>query len=260
MNYTYVLLVVIAILAISITNISLNAREAFSLNTMSTSWSPDLIRRFKQYQTTVNLNNYQFNLQETQRQATPQEVEELLHTGYWPWSKSVKQLFLQQISQNQIINIDYQIALDNARKIYNENAASQLLAWNTNEGKFLLYGVNIGSTETDSDSNNGRGILNVLPNNTIKCVNNPDGTTTMKKTTYLSPNLWNGGINQQTEELSPQSLPDEIPGFSFINNSCNPCVAINNDFSCPFAIKVKNEPNKPNKPNKLNIWDKLWGL
>jgi hypothetical protein len=123
-------------------------------------WSPDLIKRFNIYQQSVNQNINQYNLTQLQRQATPQEVEELLQTGFWPWPDDLKQLYIEKVSDNPIIKIDPQYALNYAMKLYNKNAVTELLAWNTKEGQFLLYGAH----------NN--------KNNTIKC--SPDSVMQKK--------------------------------------------------------------------------------
>ena len=172
--------------------------------------SPDIIKRFNIYQTSVNQNINQYNLTQLQRQASPEEVEELLRTGFWPWTEDLKQLYIEKVSDNPIIKIDPQYALNYAMKLYNKQAVTELLAWNTKEGHFLLYGVH----------------------NNIKC--SPDSV--MQK----------GGTGIKSEDI-----PKEIPGFSFVKGSCNPCVALDADFSCPFRI----EDDSISEP-----WNKLWNL
>ena len=38
----------------------------------------------------------QYNLNQLQRQATPEEAEELLRTGFWPWPNDLKQLYIEK--------------------------------------------------------------------------------------------------------------------------------------------------------------------
>ena len=70
-----------------------------------------------------------------------------------------------------------------------------------------------------------------------------------------------GGIfGEQTStktNVDYNNLEQIIPGFKFLNGPCNPCGAINEnpDYSCPFNIKLKNEPTVIS-----NVWKKLWGL
>jgi hypothetical protein len=132
-------------------------------------------------------------------------------------------------------------------KIYNKNAATELLAWNTKEGQFLLYGGDLGTTNKEE--------LKDI-HNTIKCSTDNDGNSIMEKTVYTGMNLWNGYTNSKTEVVKNQDIPGEMPGFTFIKGACNPCVALNSpgDFSCPFKLNVKGDDNVS------IIWKKLWGL
>ena len=106
-------------------------------------------------------------------------------------------------------------------KIYNKNAATELLAWNTKEGHLLLYGTK----------------------NNIKC--SPDSI--MQKQVFT-------GMNYKTKNVKPEDIPTEIPGFSFVKGSCNPCLALDADFSCPFKLNIEGD-NSISEP-----WNKLWNL
>ena len=190
-------------------------------------WSPYLIKRFNIYQQSVNQNINQYNLTQLQRQTTPEEVEELLKTGFWPWPDNLKQLYIEKVSDNPIIKIDPQYALNYAMKLYNKHAVTELLAWNTKEVHFLLYGAH----------NN---------NNTIKC--SPDSV--MQKKVYTGIN----DLNYKTNDINPEDIPKEVSGFSFVKGSCNPCLALDADFSCPFKINIEGD-NSISEP-----WHKLWNL
>jgi hypothetical protein len=193
----------------------------------SIQWSPDLIKRFNIYQQSVNQNINQYDLTQLQRQATPEEAEELLKTGFWPWPNDLKQLYIEKVSDNPIIKIEPQYALNYAMKLYNKNAVTELLAWNTKEGHFLLYGAH----------NN---------NNTIKC--SPDSI--MQKNVYTGIN----NLNYKTNVVQPEDISKEIPGFSFVKGTCNPCLALNADFSCPFKLNIEGD-DSISEP-----WNKLWNL
>jgi hypothetical protein len=205
-------------------------------------WSPDLINRFTIYQQTVNENANQFNLDQLQQQASPAEAEQYLKTGYWNWSDTLKNLYVDKVLHNTIIKINPQYALDYAMKIYNKNAVTELLAWNTKEGQFLLYGGNIGHS---------KGMPKHM-NNTITC----SSDLNMEKKVYTGMNLWNGYMNSTTTIVKPEDIPKEMPGFSFINNPCNPCLALNSpgEFSCPFRINSKGD-DSISEP-----WKQLWNL
>jgi hypothetical protein len=222
MKYSYNIFIFLIFLIFILTFIFKKIQTGFQ-NYHNNKWSPDLITKFKKYQQTINPNT-QFNLNQLQQQASPEEVEELLRTGFWPWTNELKNLYIDKVSANPMIKINPQYALNYAMKFYNKNAVTELLAWNTKEGHFLLYGAH----------NND--------NNTIKC--SPDSV--MQKT----------GINSTTNVVNPQDIPKEIPGFSFVKGSCNPCVALNlpGDFSCPFKLNIKGD-NTISEP-----WKQLWGL
>jgi hypothetical protein len=224
--------------------------EGFSNNTEP--WSTDLLRRFNIYQNTVNLNFNQFNLDLLQKQATPEEAEQLLATGYWPWPDDLKNQYLDKVWSNPMVKIDPQYSLDYAMKIYNKNAATELVAWNTKEGHFLLYGGDLGVRRRDGE---GQGYGNKI-HNTIKCGVDHDGNSVMQKKMYKGMNLWNGTMDSSVTTVKPNDIPKVMPGFSFVKASCDPCVALNTpvDFSCPFKLNVKGDTTVS------PVWQTLWGL
>jgi hypothetical protein len=115
----------------------------------------------------MNKNKTYFDLDILQKQTTPDEVEQLLATGYWPWPDELKKLYIDKVWSSPIIKIDPNIALDYAMKIYNKNAARELLAWNTKEGEFLLYGGDLGVSD---------GMPKNV-HNTIKCSTDSKGNS-----------------------------------------------------------------------------------
>lgn len=235
MKYSYIYIICV-IIGIVIFNMYTKRIDGFENNDRK--WSSDLIKRFNIYQTTVNNNVTQFNLDQLQRQASPEEAEELLKTGYWPWPKELKKLYIEKVWSSPIIKINPEYAMNYARSIYNKNAVTELLAWNTKEGEFLLYGGNLGVSAGNV-------------NNTLKCENDK-----MIKKVYTGMNLWNGYMDSKTTVVKPEDVPKEMPGFSFIKGPCNPCAAINEsgDFSCPFRLNV-NGDDSVSEP-----WKILWGL
>ena len=221
--------------------------EGFTNIDKNRKWSCDLIRRFVLYQTTINQNNNQFNLEVLQQQATPEEAEHLLKTGFWPWSDSLKYNYLDKVWSNPIIKIEPHYALNYAMNLYNEHAANELLGWNAKEGEFLLYGGDLGVSPELSRAS---------VKNTIKCSTDKDGNSIMQKKIYTGMNLWNGYMNSTTQNIKNENIPKEMPGFSFIKGPCNPCVALNDvaDFSCPFILNIKGDTST--SPS----WATLWGL
>jgi hypothetical protein len=245
-SYNIIIFIIIVIGIIIFNSFTKNSIKLGFQNYYTTPWSPDLIRRFNIYQTTMNKDSNQFDLVQLQRQANPEEAEEYLLTGVWPWPDDLKNLYIEKVWSNPIIKIDPQYALNYAMKLYNQNAVRELLAWNTKEGHFLLYGGDIGVS--DGMPKNMR--------NTIKCSTDSIDNSVMQKKIYTGMNLWNGYMNTSTTEVKPEDIPKEMPGFSFVKGPCNPCVALNSpgDFSCPFRLNVKGDDSI------TEPWKQLWNL
>lgn len=245
MNYNYKFLLLI-LLVVSIIMFNSYSKRVEGFQNSNIKWSPDLINRFIKYQQTVNENNTQFDLDILQKQATPEEAEEMLRTGYWPWPDDLKQEYIDNVWASPIIKIDPKYALDYAMKIYNEDTVREMLAWNTKEGHFLLYGGDLGVT--DGLPKNVR--------NTIKCSTDINGNSVMQKKIYTNMNYWNGYIGEKVTTVDPADIPTEMTGFSFVNGPCDPCVALNSpgDFSCPFKLNVKGDDHIS------DVWKNLWNL
>lgn len=185
-------------------------------------WNEDLKQRFLAYQNTMSLNNYSYNLEILQQQVTPQEVEEYLKTGYWNWDDTLKQLYLDKLQSSTLVNIFPEHGLDYAMKMYTSEAVKQLLAWNYKEGEFLLYGA--------KDINK----------NIIKC--------SADENSYLA--------DSEGNKINNEDISGRIPGFSFINESCNPCVAINNSSKSTCAFKL----NVDGDDSVSEIWKRIWNI
>lgn len=240
--FFFIILIIAIILFNSFTKIKL--KEGFD---SSMGWPNELVQRFISYQRTVNLNNDQYDLDILQKQATPEEAEQLLRTGFWPWPDDLKYEYLDKVWQNPIIKFEPSFALDYAMKLYNKAAARELLAWNTKEGQFLLYGGNIGHTE---------GFPKDV-NNSLKCVPDKDNNSfSIKKIVYKDMNLWNGYMEYDIDNINPEDIPYTMKGFSFIKSPCDPCVALNSpgNYSCPFRINDKGDKSIS------WAWKSLWKL
>jgi hypothetical protein len=175
-------------------------------------WSQQTLTNFKTY-SNIRYPHTTFNMDILQQQASEQEADDLLKNGRWQWSGETKDKYINAISHNTMIQINPKQSLDDAMKIYNENAIKQLLYWNTKEGEFVLDGLTRGE-------------------DTIKC---SDGR--LQKTVVNGYNYLNGYKNSVSTYLDDVDLPNEIPGFSFVNSVCNPCIALDNDYSCKFQKK-----------------------
>jgi hypothetical protein len=245
MKYIYTV-VIISLLVISIILFNSFTKITDGFQNNYSNWSPDLIRRFNVYQTTMNKNKTYFDLDILQKQASPDEVEQLLETGFWPWPDSLNNDYIEKVWSSPIIKIDPHYALDYAMRIYNQTAVRELLAWNTKEGQFLLYGGDLGVSD---------GMPKNV-HNTIKCSTDSNDNSIMEKKVFNGMNLWNGFMNTTTTTVKPEDIPKEMPGFTFVKNPCNPCVALNSpgDFSCPFKLNVKGDDSISNP------WKSLWQL
>lgn len=185
-------------------------------------WSDDLITRFTRFQDAMNI---QYNMEELQRQVSPQEAEEFLRNGKWGWPEELKDVYMDKIATSPIVKIDPHFALDNAMQIYNKNAATELLAWNSKEGEFLLHG----------GFNKNKDL--------IKCSDNMNSMVKI--------------VGPQVEiKLEPEDIPKEMPGFSFVSSACNPCNIFhsNNDAGCPFKLNVEGD-DTISYP-----WKQMWRL
>ena len=208
-------------------------------------WSDDSTRDFLIFQNTVNPNT-QFDLEVIKKQASEDELKYLFKNNKWPWSNETSNLYLEATEHNSIIKRSPQASLDYVQKIYNENAAKQLISWNTDEGKFLLNGVQLQD------------------GNIVQCEIDNNGNSVMKKTIIDGVNLWNGYPNIEKITLQNDQIPKEIPGFQFLKGNCNPCSALDNNYNCPFEIKLKQEKNQINQINNeigiSKIWKSLWNI
>jgi len=174
-------------------------------------WSQDTLDNFLKYSKTA-FPKTTFNTDILQQQASEQEVDGLLKNGYWQWSNETKNNYKNAISNNPIIKINPEESLKEAMKIYNENAIKQMLYWNTKEGKFVLYGL-ISKNRDIIRCNNGK----------------------LNKTIFKGYNYFNGYSNSTTSAVN---LPNDIPGFKFTNGVCNPCAALDDDYSCKFQLNI----------------------
>ena len=199
-------------------------------------WSKETVQDFETFQKTVNPNT-QFDLQMLQEQASEEDVHSLLDKGTWTWTPETEFLFMDAVSRNPIIKIDPAASMEFNKKVYNENAAQQLLSWNTKEGQFLLNGSLI-----KNDKNEDVG--------TIQCTK--DGL--LEKKVHTGDNLWNGYKEYETSIIPNESIPQEVNGFQFVGEPCNPCVALDRDYSCPFQISLENDTGVS------SIWKKLWSI
>ena len=229
MRYSYICVILLVIIIIVFNALTKSSyTNGFQNYYGNKKWDPKLINRFMYYQTTVNNNVIKYNLDILQQQATPEEAEHLLSTGFWPWTDELKNLYIEHIWSNPMLKIDPHIALNNAMKQYYENAARQLLMWNTKEGQLLLFGVSTDDGFVDD-------VTSKKTHSVIKC--SDDKHSVMQKKTYTGLNFLS---DYKLTNIEPADIPSEIPGFTFTNGICNPCSIFdeNNHSICPFEFKT----------------------
>jgi hypothetical protein len=201
----------------------------------SFSWSEELINRFLAYQYFHN-PNYIFDIDIIQKQASPKEAENYLKNGKWFWSNDVEKIYKKYIYNAPFVSFDTNTSLENAKKIYNEKAITELMAWNSKEGQFLLNGAVIGQSDN-------------LPkniNNQIKC--NTKGE--MMKIINKDVDIYPGYMIQEKTILPSEDIPKTLTGFQFINEPCNPCIQEKN--KCKFSIDIGDGGEIS------SIWKYLW--
>jgi hypothetical protein len=263
MKYSYTFIKIIAFIIgiyifYPIVDKYLNRLLGINKNTLKEGfvWSRDTINKFNVYQDTVNLNANQFNIPVLQEQSSEDEVNEMMKTGYWPWSEDTKKQYIEGVWQNSMLKFDPDAALDYAMRLYNETAVKRLLSWNTKEGQFLLYGSSINNNNIIGIDSDGNGISDdgkIGKKSIIKCsddLSNP----VLQKTTINGYNLFNGFKNTTTSDIAFKDIPNEVPGFSFVRGECNPCSALNApaDYSCPFNLNVEGNHEIS------DVWKELW--
>ena len=205
-------------------------------------WSDKLIRKFLNYQDLHN-PDYYYDINIIQQQVTPKEVKEYFKTGHWIWSPEIENVYIQMIKRNTGISFNPPSALEKAKRIYNEKAITDLLAWNTKEGQFIINGAIIG--------HNDKLPKNI--NNLLQC--NTDGNM-VKVIKELTPIQSEYMIENKTN-VKPEDIPSLLPGFKFLEEPCNPCNILNEDvpnYNCKFSLDIGD------KGIISPIWAYLWGI
>ena len=204
----------------------------------SSTWSDELIERFLAYQYFHN-PRYIFDIDIIQKQASSKEAEDYLKNGKWKWSNDVEKLYINYVNVLPFVSFSATSAVEDAKKIYNEKAITELMAWNSKEGQFILNGAVIGHSD---------GLPNNV-NNQIKC--NTKGQ--MMKIINKDVDIYPGYMIQEKKFLPSEDIPKTLAGFQFIDGTCNPCVQDGNNY-CKFKLNIGDGGDIS------SIWKYLWGL
>jgi hypothetical protein len=244
-------------------------KEGFELSQKS-------INDFLQVQHTIN-PKIVFDMEVIKKEASQEELDYFLKNGMWPWSEKVIDLYEDAVNKNQLIRTYSGDSVNYARKIYNEKAILQIMKMETNEGRFLLSGVQIndGKKNELEDLPSGFGDFGYESGLTshmypvIRCKIDDNGNSSLEKTTYTGKGGIFGEQTSITSKVDYNNLENEIPGFKFLNGPCDPCKAINSslEYSCPFSLDLKEEKEEKEEKEKKEdqnrniskVWEYLWG-
>lgn len=217
---------------------------------------------FISIQRTINPQSI-FDMDKLKDQVSQDELDYFNENGEWPWSQETELFYMQAISKNPYIRTSPKDSVGYVKKIYNENAILQILSQQTKEGQFLLSGILVkdpnGNSNETLPSGFGEfgytsGLKEDLSDDVIKC--NMD-TYELERTTYTGRDGINNAQTSITNKVDYTDLENIIPGFKFVNEKCNPCLALKSppDYSCPFELKLKGKPSTISP-----IWKSLWGI
>lgn len=211
------------------------------------------------YETYIKSYNpsYRFNINKIQQQATQKEIEHLLKYNEYPWNEKTKKIFLDYVSHNNVIKTEPYFSLKKNQSIYPESVILKKLGFNTKEGKFILNGSILPSTEKTSSilsfNNYTPLFLNEFenPQNIAVCKIGQNGKS------YMEQQRINDecGLNTN-KKIENKDIEKTIPGFKFVNGICNPCSVLddNSKYNCPFTL------NKDGDNSISPVWKILWNI
>jgi len=220
-------------------------------------WSKDTMNSFDNYKST-SLPNVQFNMDVLQKQTDDSDVQYLIDYGHWKWTDETKQIYRNAMSASSSTKGDPGIVLIDTQKTYNENAVKQALAWDANEGRFLIYGANGPSVKALTKEKVSWDTGSSTDNSAIyKCADDCSGEPRIQ---YFD------GADAVGITVPLEELPNQIPGFRFLRGVCNPCEALKEDaqYNCPFSIQTGSETGvdgtSVSSTGVSEVWSNLWGI
>jgi hypothetical protein len=240
-KHVLLILILIVIVAIFIPILFYPIRENFT-------WSDESTRNFLKIQKTINPKKI-FDTETIQKyQASQEEVNYFNKHGYWKWSPKTKQLYMEALQKNPYIRTYSPSELKYVMSIYNEAAILKILSYQSEEGQFLLNGVMIPpKTQPLPDgfgdfAYNSGEFSHSTTDDIIKC--NMD-TYDLERTTNTKQYGLYGQQLKETTQVDYNHLENMIPGFSFVNEPCNPCHNIDatSNYPCPFKLQTKDSPS-----------------
>ena len=229
-------------------------------------WNEKSTQDFLQIENTINRNTiFDINMIQ-ENQASQEELDYFNKNGMWPWSQNTIDLYKEAVNSNTFVRTYSKDAVNYARTKYNEAAILRIISYQTKEGQFLLNGVLVTNPSGNPKENlpNGfgdfayeSGLLDDRRDDIIRCNTKNEDNSKLERITFTGK----GGIfGEQMKQITPvdyNDLEKKIPGFKFLNGSCDPCGALNEnpDYSCKYSLDIKGV-----KPGVSNVWKKLWGI
>jgi hypothetical protein len=224
-------------------------------------WSQDSANNFILLQQTLH-PGLVFDTNQIKEQASQEELDYFLKNGKWPWSQEVQDLYKEAVQRNPYIRTSPEDAVDQARTVYNQAIILEIISWQTKEGQFLLNGVSIkdasGNPQEDLPSGWGNygyssGLIGHLENDVVKCAPDASGNYSLVKIRYTGKDKITIAQTKETTPVDYNELPDLVPGFKFTGAPCDPCVALNNSYTCAFQLDISGS-----LPGVSNVWQYLW--
>ena len=219
-------------------------------------WSNETTCNYKTYIKTHN-PSYRFNINKIQQQATQKEIEHLLKYNEYPWSEKTKKIFLDYVSHNDMIKTEPYFSLKEHQYIYPERVILKNLGFNSKEGKFILNGSILPSTEKSSSILSFNNYIPLFLNDFEKPKNIAICKIGKNGKSYMEQQRMNDecGLNTK-KKIKNEDIEKTIPGFKFVNGVCNPCSVLddNSNYNCPFTL------NKDGDNSISPVWKILWNI
>ena len=184
-------------------------------------WPKHIISEFLKFERTF-YPKLDIDLNILMKQASVNEVKYLMKNYKWPWSKELQEEYKEAIRRHPVIKSIPEESLLEAQRVYNENAMKQLLFYNTKEGAFVLDGVSVG------------------PEKVYKC----SEKNNLEKIEFMGYDSIYGNVLTNISKVENDNIPREIPGFSFLSGSCNPCSNLDTgNMTCAYSVKNIRDSN-----------------
>ena len=225
-------------------------------------WSPKSIANFTKLQQSIN-PHVVFDTNKIQKQASQKEVDYFLQNKMWPWSKAVQNLYRESVLNNKYVQINPDDAVNQARQIYNQAIILEIISWQKKEGQLLLNGITINSSPNNTNTDGvgtyaySSGLISNENNpnvKIIKCKSDASGNYSLSQK--------QNGIKQVYTKVNSSDLENIIPGFKFVSQPCDPCVALNSPpgYTCPFTLDISSNHQNLFSNNISKVWQYLWGI